>query len=165
MTLKGAPAIKGDIADYIVEFIDAEEIKRIAHNVHAYSEEGMLKLLEKGKKCLALRHHGEIASLMYIDMDECDFASLDLKLKVDEAYLTYMYTMDEFRGKNLAPYLRYRSYEILKELGRDKTYSVSVLFNSSAIRYKEKLNAKNLKLILYLELFKKIKWSITLRNY
>jgi hypothetical protein len=76
-----------------------------------------------------------------------------------------MYTMDDFRGKNLAPYLRYKSYEILKELGRDKIYSVSVLFNSSAIRYKEKLNAKNLKLILYIELFKKLKWSITLKNY
>jgi len=165
LTLTGAPGIKGDISEYTVEFIEAEEIKMIAHDVHAYSEQGMLKLLEKGNKCLALRHQQEIASLMYIDMDECDFASLNLKLKDDEAYLTYMYTMDAFRGKNLAPYLRYRSYEILKELGREKIYSVSVLFNSSAIRYKEKLNAKNLKLILYLELFKKIKWSITLKNY
>jgi len=165
LILGGAPGIKGDISEYTVEFIEAEEIKKIAHDVHAYSEQGMLTLLEKGNKCLALRHQQEIASLMYIDMYECDFASLDLKLKEDEAYLTYMYTMDAFRGKNLAPYLRYKSYEILKEMGRDKIYSVSVLFNSSAIRYKEKLNAKNLKLILYLELFKKIKWSITLKNY
>ena len=165
LNITDAPGIKGNISEYTVEFIGAEEIKRIANDVHAYSEKGMLKLLEKGNKCLALRHQEEIASLMYIDFDECDFASLDLALKDDEAYLTYMYTMDAFRGKNLAPYLRYRSYEILRKMGRDKIYSVSVLFNSSAIRYKEKLNAKNLKLILYLELFKKIKWSITLRTY
>jgi len=165
LNITEAPHIKGDISEYTVEFIEAEEIKRIAHDVHAYSEQGMLKMLEKGTKCLALRHKEEIASLMYINLDECDFASLDLPLKDDEAYLTYMYTMDDFRGKNLAPYLRYRSYEILKGLGREKIYSVSVLFNSSAIRYKEKLNAKNLKLVLYLEFFKAVKWSITLKTY
>jgi hypothetical protein len=102
---------------------------------------------------------------MFINLAVCDFASLNLALKDDEAYLTYMFTMDSFRGKNLAPYLRYKSYEILKHMGRNKIYSVSVLFNSSAIRYKEKLNAKNLKLLLYIELFKRLKWSFTLKTY
>jgi hypothetical protein len=72
--------------------------------------------------------------------------------------------MKAFRGKNLAPYLRYKSYDILKKMGRSKIYSVSAFFNSSAVRYKEKLNAKNLKLALYIEIFKKIRWRFNLKT-
>ncbi len=49
-------------------------------------------------------------------------------------------------------------------MGRNKIYSVSIYFNSSAIRYKEKLNAKNIKLVLYIEIFKIIKWRFTLKT-
>jgi hypothetical protein len=73
--------------------------------------------------------------------------------------------MESHRGKNLAPYLRYKSYEILKELGRDKIYSASDSFNSPAIRFKEKLNAKKLKLILFVKIFNRIQWSFTLKSY
>ena len=102
---------------------------------------------------------------MFINFAECDIKSKKIKLKKDEAYLTYMYTLKAYRGRNLAPYLRYKSYEILKEMGRDKIYSISSVLNSSAIRYKEKLNAKNMKLILYIEMFKKIKMTFKLKSY
>jgi hypothetical protein len=62
-----------------------------------------------------------------------------------------MYTMEPYRDKNLAPYLRYQSYGILNKTGRSKLYSVSEYFNSSSIKYKQKLNAKNLKLVLFID--------------
>lgn len=130
-----------------------------------YSVEGLLAYYNAGQRCLGLKYKDELASFMFINLTECDFTPQIIPLKNDEAYLAYMYTMKAFRGKNLAPYLRYKSYEILKKMGRNKIYSVSIYFNSSALRYKEKLNAKNLKLALYIEIFKKIKWRFNLKTW
>jgi hypothetical protein len=76
-----------------------------------------------------------------------------------------MYTRDSYRGKNLAPYLRYKSYEMLKQIGRDKLYSVSDYFNSPAVKFKKKLNTKKIKLILFIQLFNKLHWTFTLKSY
>jgi hypothetical protein len=159
------PKIKGTISDYKVEFLDAEDLKDIDEIFHGYPVARLIADLNSGKICLGLKHNDEIASLMWINLNECSFSSINKPLKADEAYLTSMHTIESFRGNNLAPFLRYKSYEILKKMGRDKIYSVSEFFNSSAIRYKQKLNAKNLKLVLYIELFKRLKWSITLKTY
>ena len=157
------PEINGTISDYTVGFIEPEEIKKINEDLGTYSVEGLLAYYNAGKKCLGLKYKDELASFMFINLTECDFTARIIPLKNDEAYLAYMYTMKAFRGKNLAPYLRYRSYEILKKMGRDKIYSVSMFFNSSAIRYKEKLNAKNLKLVMYIEIFKKLNGDLILK--
>jgi hypothetical protein len=159
------PAITGEISEYNVGFIDSEELLKTEDNLRSYSPESLLSYFKAGNKCLGLKHKDELASFMFINLKECDFASNKVPMKDDEAYLTFMYTFEAYRGKNLAPYLRYKSYGILREMGRNKIYSISAYFNSAAIRYKEKLNAKNLKLILYIELFKRIKWRVRLRTY
>jgi len=159
------PEIKGILSDYTVDFIEPEEIKKITEDMGTYSVEGLLTYYNAGKKCLGLKYKDELASFMFINLTECDFTPQIIPLKNEEAYLAYMYTMKAFRGKNLAPYLRYKSYDILKKMGRSKIYSVSAFFNSSAVRYKEKLNAKNLKLALYIEIFKKIKWRFNLKTW
>jgi len=161
----GQPAIKGDIADYSLEFFGPEDMKIIGTRADGYTIEKMLDNLEKGKKCIGLRYKGEIAAFMWIDFDICNFTPHFIRLKKNEAYLFSMYTMHEFRGKNIAPYLRYKSYERLRKFGKDTFYSVSEYFNNSTLKFKKKLNAKNLKLILYIELFKKLRRSITLRKY
>ena len=159
------PQIKGIISDYRVAFLEAEDLKLIGANFRGYSADALLANLEAGHLCLGLKHNNDIASFMWIYLKECSYMSVNISLKNDEAYLTSMYTIESFRGKNLAPYLRYKSYEILKNMGRNKIYSVSEFFNSSAIRYKQKLNAKNLKLVFYIKIFKIFKWSITLKTY
>ena len=165
MNFTKAPDIKGAITDYKVEFLEAEDLKNISDNIHGYSAALLLSDLEEGNLCLGLKHNNDIASFMWIYLKECSYMSVNISLKNDEAYLTSMYTIESFRGNNLAPYLRYKSYEILKKMGRDKIYSVSEFFNSSAIRYKQKLNAKNLKLVFYIQIFKRLKWSLTLKTY
>jgi hypothetical protein len=86
-------------------------------------------------------------------------------LKSNEAYLTDMFTVEGFRGKNLAPFLRYKSYEMLKEMGRDTFYSISISFNTPAVRYKEKLEAKKVNLILLIQLFRKFHTIIKLKTF
>ena len=159
------PEIYGDVSDYSTEFIGPEDIKRIEEEIGSNYKEGLLSYFNEDTRCLGLKYKGDLASFMFINLAECDYMSQTMNLKKDEVYLTFMHTLKAYRGRNLAPYLRYKSYEILKEMGRDKIYSISSALNSSAIRYKEKLNAKNLKLILDIEMFKKIKMRFNLKSY
>ena len=159
------PEIRGNTEDYSLVFFGPEDMKIIGDRGDSYSEESLLALLAKGKKCLGIKHKGEIAAFMWIDFEECNFKHHFIKLKENEAYLFSMFTMYKYRGKNIAPYLRYKSYEKLRELGKDTFYSISEYFNYSTIKFKKKLKAKHLKLILYIVLFNKIRWSITLRRY
>jgi ribosomal protein S18 acetylase RimI-like enzyme len=88
------------------------------------------------------------------EFQELRYKATLINLKNNEAYLWNMYTKESYRGRNLAPYLRYKSYEMLKEMGRDVIYSISDSFNTPAIKFKEKLNAEEVKHILYVKLFK-----------
>lgn len=159
------PEINGTISDYTVEFLEAEEIKKLGVNPWGISIDKQIADLKAGNKCIALKQNSEIASSMWINLTECSFRPARASLKNDEAYLSSMYTSEAFRGKNLAPYLRVKSYEFLKQIGRNKIYSVTEFFNPSASRYKQKLNARNLMLILYIEIFGKFNWSVTLKTY
>lgn len=159
------PDIKGSFSEYTMEFLNEEDMKMICENARGYSEKKLQTWLKSGKKCFAMRRNDEIASFMWINLKECDFKPIDTPLNKDEAYLTDMYTMEPYRGKNLAPYLRYQSYVILNKMGRCKLYSVSEYYNTSAIKYKQKLNAKNLKLVLFIRIFNKLKWSFTIKSW
>jgi hypothetical protein len=159
------PDVKGIISDYSVEFLAPADMKLIGTNTSGYSEGKLLALLKAGEKCLGIKYKDEIAAYMWINLNEFEYKSTLTHFKSNEAYLWNMFTMESYRGKNLAPYLRYKSYEILHEMGRDKLYSISEYFNSPAIKFKQKLNAKILKLMLYIRLFKKFQWNLTLKTY
>ncbi len=160
------PEIKGIKEEFSCELLGPGDMKEIgAINDYGYSEEKLLKLLEAGEQCLGIKHKDEIAAFMWIKFDEINYKLTHIDLKSDEAYLWFMYTRESYRGNNLAPYLRYKSYKMLNEMGRDKLYSVSDSFNSPAVTFKKKLNAKKLKLILFVEFFNKLQRSYTLKSY
>jgi hypothetical protein len=160
------PDIKGVSEDYTCEFLGPEYMKEIgAINYAGFTENKLLALLKAGQKCIALKNKNEIACFMWINFTEFSYKSTVVKLKSNEAYLWFMYTMESYRGKNLAPYLRYKSYMALSEMGRNRLYSISDYFNSPAVRFKKKLNSRRLKLILYIQIFNKLHRSFTLRSY
>jgi len=159
------PVIKGNISDYKVECLDEADLKIIGSNIRGYSVEGFLSSLKNGKKCIGVKYKEEIVAFVWFDFDECNFKSERFKLKKNEAYSYSLYTMEHFRGRNIAPYLKYRSYKILKKMGIDMCYSISEYFNSSSLKYRKKLNPKKLKFVLYIRLFKKLEWKITLKLY
>jgi len=162
------PEINGIPKDYSFAFLGPDDIKTmgVAKVVGFFSEEKSLALLKAGGKCIALKHNEEIAAYMWIDLAEINFIkSKIIPLKSNEAYLWEIRTTESYKGKNLAPYLRYKSYEVLKEMGRDVLYSVSVCFNKPTIRFKKKLNAKKLKLLLFIQLFNKFRRHFTLKSY
>lgn len=138
-----------------------EEIKAIAAgNSWAYTEEELLAWLGQGRRCIGATFRGEIAAFMWIDCDECNCRYFRFKLEPNEAYLFDMFTMKPYRGRGLAPFLRYQGYKILRGLGRDTLYSYSDCFNAPSINFKKKLNARFLKTGLYLELFGRHRWNL-----
>lgn len=158
------PVISGQQNEYSLEFLGDEDMKIVAFN-SGLPEERPLYLLKTGQKCVGLRHNGKITAFLWINLKEIEFGSLKMPLKSNEAYLWDMYTIDSYRGKNLAPFLRFKTYEILKKMGREVLYSVSVCFNKPTIKCKKKLNAKPLKLMMFIELFHNYRWCFKLKSY
>ena len=115
--------------------------------------------------CLALKHQGRLVAFTWCDLNECTFRGHRFRLKDNEAYLFDMYTIEKYRGKGIAPYLRFQLYRELRKLGRVKLYSVSGYLNKSAVKFKDKLGAKQLKLGIYINLFEWKKFSIPIRRY
>jgi GNAT superfamily N-acetyltransferase len=160
------PQIKGINPDYSCEMLKPEDMKILgAINYAGFSEEKLLSMLEDGQKCIGIKHNGEIAAFMWINFKKLSYKSTDMHFESNEAYLWFMYTLESYRGQNLAPYLRYKSYEMLKEMGQDKLYSISDYFNSPAVKFKKKLNAKRLKLILFVQLFNKVSHTFILKSH
>jgi hypothetical protein len=165
INVKEMPEIKGMDTDYSCELLKPEDMKVIgAINYAGFSEEKLLAFLKAGEQCIGIKHNNEIAAFMWMNYNELNYKSTVIPLKDNEAYLWFMYTRDSYRGKNLAPYLRYKSYEMLKRIGRNKLYSVSDYFNSPAVTFKKKLNAQKLKLILFVQLFGKIRHTYILKS-
>jgi hypothetical protein len=159
------PEVKGLNTEYSVAFLNENDMKIIAEHARGYTEMDFLSRLKDGKLCLGLKHLDNIVSFIWIYLNECTYVPRKFRLKNDEAYITDLYTIESYRGKNLAPFLAYKNSEILYKMGRSKIFSACEYFNTSAVRYKDKLNARKLELILYVRLFKKLTWSVKIKSF
>jgi hypothetical protein len=147
-------------------YLGPSDLKNIAAKTERdYSEEQMLDMLSAGHKCLGIKYNGEIVSCGWINLQNCNSHLISFPLKENEAYLYGMRTFSAYRGKNLAPYLRHQIYNKLADIGRTKLYSITVFRNTASIKFKRKLGAKNLKLMMKIKLLNKYDWNFTLRNY
>ena len=157
--------IPGNINDYRVGFLEEEDIKNIITDNPGYTAEKFLEHLSKGRKCIGVKYKDEVVSFTWFDFSECNFKPCGFKMKDNEVYSFSLYTMEQYRGMNIAPWLKLRCYEILKEMGIDTCYSIIEYVNSPSIRYSKKLNFIKVKLCLYIRLFKKYDWNLTLKTY
>ena len=106
------------------------------------SRAALERRLESGQLCLGVRNRGEIVAFTWCNLKECLIEKHHLfELHDDEASLFDAYTAREYRGRDVAPWMRYRCYEEMEKLGRHRCYSVTILFNTPAIRFKQKLGA------------------------
>lgn len=158
---------KESFTDYEVGFLGPEDMKAIGALPGRlyFNEERLLARLEEGKKCLGLRYNGDIAAFTWCDFESCPSNLYAFPLKKNEVYLFDAYTLEAFRGKKLAPYLRFKCYQELQNLGYSKFYSYSLLFNKPAIKFKQKLNARPLLFGLKVTIRKKGNWSWIIKKY
>jgi GNAT superfamily N-acetyltransferase len=130
-----------------------------------HSEKEMLEMLSKGCICLGLKHQGQIAALMWYDLRQCSYEHLKFDLKADEAYLYSARTFKAYRGKALAPYLRQKMYEHLASRGRTRLYSITLYENTPSLMFKKKLNARNVRLYLRIQLFRKNLFTFLVKKF
>ena len=160
-----SPDIEGNISDYKVEFLEPGEMKIIGTDNPGYTVEKFLEHIKLGRKCMGVKFKNEIISFTWLDFNECHFRPSQFKMKNNEVYSYALFTTEPYRGKNIAPYLKYQSYKILKKMGIDTCYSIIEYVNSSSLRYSKKLEFTKIKLGLYIKLFKKYERNITLKTY
>jgi hypothetical protein len=159
------PTVKGGASNYTLRNLSLDELMVVKHLESENEFNDMVKGMERGQLCIGLEHNREIAAYTFVELNDFEVNGRKFKLKPNEAYLLNMWTFHAYRGKNLAPYLRYQTYQLLKEQGRDVKYSITDYFNKSSIKFKKKLNSKNLYLYLSIVLFRKYKWNFTLKKY
>lgn len=122
------------------------------------------KLERSGEKCFVLSSGDEIAAYCWLNTTKCTDKLFPTSLKQDEGYLHGMYTLVNYRGKKVAPYLRVCMMKWCQNNGVNCFYSISEFFNKPSIRFKEKLNAEFLSLHLYIELFSKYSFRFCLKK-
>ncbi|TMU56699.1 GNAT family N-acetyltransferase [Flagellimonas algicola] len=151
-----SPQINDDKEKYTISFLSDEEVKSM--------KRGSIRKF-KGTKLIGLKHNNQIAAFHCAEQRDFVFKGKKMKLKKNEAYLLNMYTFQNYRGKNLAPYLRHATYDLLKEEGVDTFYSISDYLNKSTHKFKKKLGAEPLQLYLSIALLKKYHRTFLLKTY
>jgi hypothetical protein len=142
-----SPPLPDSLQGYSFEFFGPNEIKSIlAGEDQGISEETMLRWLKEGKKCFGMKNGEEIVAVTWFDFAQSNFKGYPVEMKQNEVYLFNLYTLKKFRGNNLAPFLRYQSYQVLRKMGKNTFYSVSEYCNAPSIKFKKKLNSRFLKL-------------------
>jgi hypothetical protein len=151
------PNIKPKLDNYAVVFLDASDIKAVAAHTDVHeSEEELLSRLTNDCLCLGIKHNARVIAYTWCNLRQCKYEQrLSFPLKDDEAYLFDARTLGDYRGKAVAPFLRYQLYLRLEEMGRTRLYSTTSAFNTSAKKFKQRLDARTLKLFLFIHLFKK----------
>lgn len=115
--------------------------------------------ISDGCLCFGVNSQEETVAFTWCDLKQCNHAPLKFLLQEHEAYLFDMYTFKEYRGRNIAPYIRYQLYQALTERGQTTYYSVTDALNTPSVRFKRKLGAKHAELYLYIKL-----WGLFERN-
>lgn len=163
--LQMAPPIKGGDEGYSCGFLTRDDLLHMDNDPRGYAVEKLMANMQKGRKCYGIKRDKRVAAFMWIDLEECNFKPLRFPLKQDEAYTFSAYTMEAFRGRNVAPQMAFHCYHELRLSGRSEIYSVTEYFNRSAMKYKQKLGSENLSLYVYISLFKRVNRLFLLRKY
>jgi GNAT superfamily N-acetyltransferase len=161
-----AVSLKMNTDEFNLLLLGSSDMKQVSETPGVKeTEEMLLERLERGWLCLGLKCGTRVIAHMWCNTRECDSKLYPFLLNHDEAYLTDARTVEEYRGRGIAPYLRLQFYKHLHGMGRYKIYSITEYFNISAMRFKQKLGAKPTSLILRVYFLNKYSASILLKRY
>ena len=150
---------------FVSGFIEPDDVAQIARLDPYLDEAECEERLREGKLCYAVKDGSKVVALMWCDLRAFNFPPHYRRLQDDEAYLFGAMTDPAFRGRNLAPLMRSRCYDSLREIGRHTFWSYTDFFNSPARRFKEKLSARDEMLRVHVALFGRFEANWTLRRY
>lgn len=105
--------------------------------------------------CLAALKDQRIVAFSWASFGLFQFKTYCFPLLESEAYLFDAFTLPEYRGLGLAVVIRRRLHRDLAAKGRTRCYSVTLINNSSALRFKEKMNGCEVDRGFYLRVTKR----------
>ena len=113
---KAAPSgWERDLEDYRFSTFGPEEMQTIASLVPWRPAAMTQAWLDEGRRCFGIKHRGQIAAYVWCNLTECMYPWHKVPLADNEVYLFDQFTLDAFRGRNIAPYLRHRTYGALRD--------------------------------------------------
>lgn len=155
-----------DFDDYQICFLSAEDMKNIAAVPdQTITEKELIRWLDQGKICLGVKMNNRLVAYTWCDLKECNYKWRRFKLASNEAYLFGAYTLMEFRGRGIAPLIRYQFYKELSKLNRTRLYSISEFFNQQSINFKRKLNARFVDMGIQISIFNRLEFYYILKKY
>ena len=161
-------SIEPKLDSLTTSFLTADEIDRVMKpQEEARAEKGYTARQRIADECLCfgVKKEQKIIAYTWCDLKVCNHEPLPISLESSEVYLFDMYTFEECRGKNIAPFMRHKLYSHLIEMGRTDFLSISDAFNSASKRFKGKLGAHPIKLYTYIKLGKLFERNFLLKNY
>jgi hypothetical protein len=137
------PLLEKEYEDFTISFLELGDLPLFLTMPERNIPERLLRgWFESGKLCLGVKYRGELVAFTWCDLEECRFTGFHFPLRENEAYLFDAHTSLPHRGKGLAPFVRYRSYQVLATMGRTRLYSISGRWNYPALRLQEKLGGR-----------------------
>ncbi len=158
------PAIRDDVDLYTTGPLDKDVVIDLYHSL-GWDPSDLLERLKSDYHGVGLYRKKELTAFMLMRFHSFSYKGNFIALKENEAYLENMYTYEQFRGRNLAPFLRYQCYKILAAEGKTTCYSITQTFNKSSRKFKSKLNAVHRELWFQIGLFKKYRRNFLLKRY
>ncbi|MDN5937712.1 MAG: hypothetical protein L0H83_03535 [Salinisphaera sp.] len=161
------PALPTGLDGHEVTLLEAGDMRSIATIPgRNFSEADLLRRLQQGMGCMGIKYRGAVVAFTWFNLSNATIEKHRLfGLRQGEAHLFDAYTVESFRGKNLAPYMRYRCYEELAALGRNRCYSVSTALNTPALRFKKKLGARVSAFGMFVEILRHWRFDVRLKTY
>lgn len=130
--------------------LDSDAI--IAINVHRRDRDELREQFAR-RRCFGAFQRDRLVGHTWVDFNEVVALRTDtlFTLNPDESYFTDMYVAPAFRGARLAPWLRAEVMRRLDAEGRHQSYSLSLTFNRSTRRFKQRLGAREIEWRLRLQ--------------
>ncbi|MDF1551822.1 MAG: hypothetical protein P1P84_02110 [Deferrisomatales bacterium] len=164
--LLGENDFDAQLAGFSVEHLGPEAMGELAALPGRNGQESKYRgRLEAGNRCVGVRRDGELVGFTWFNLERCTFRGYGFPLGPGQAYLFDAYTRVGFRGHGVAALVRTAAYRDLAALGRTELYSVSYILNTPSLKFKRKLNAEIVELGVFVELFRRWRFSKRLRQY
>ncbi|WP_179345208.1 GNAT family N-acetyltransferase [Winogradskyella ursingii] len=157
--------IKGDKLDLKLSVFGEPEVNYVKNAIIGIEGKDLLQNLKNGETCIGIKHNDEIVAYSFMRRQPFYFRKRYFHLGENDSYFHSTYVFENYRGKNIAPYLRYQRFNLLEKQGVLYHYSISEYFNKSAIKFQKKTNAQTVALYLSVILFNKWTMNFTLKNY
>ena len=154
-----------NFSSYSMQRLGPDDMAMVADLEYSFARPALEKKLSAGHLCFGLMHENNLAAVLWCDLEECHHRPYRFKLAKNEGYIYAACTTERYRGKGLAPYLRYLVYCDLIGDGIDTFYSATDYYNKPALKLRHKLNFDLLKLCLHTQFRRKRQFNWVIRNY